>query len=135
MHATLFGFPYLCLSLLMDSVLPTVFLCTPYFLSLVHISVSCGIGHTICLSCINHHSVYKHTFVCMPAISRSCAAEYRGSITSPAGPAMAGPARLVMTFSGSLVLFSDCRDSLRMRRLSLVSHASSPLPCACTHFS
>ena len=32
-------------------------------------------------------------------------------------------------FSGSLVSFSDCRDSLRTRRLCQVSCASLPLPC------
>ena len=42
----------------------------------------------------------------------------------PAGPAKAGP-----LFSGSLDSFSDCRDSLRTRRLGQVSYASPPLPC------
>ena len=48
----------------------------------------------------------------------------RGGVAGPAGQAKAGP-----LFSGSLVSFSGCRDSLRTRRLGEVSHASSPLPC------
>ena len=48
----------------------------------------------------------------------------RGDVSGPAGLAKAGP-----LFRGSLVSFSDCRDSLRTRRLGEVSHASSPLPC------
>ena len=40
------------------------------------------------------------------------------------GPAKAGP-----LFSGLLVSFPDCRDSLRTRRMGQVFHASSPLPC------
>ena len=48
----------------------------------------------------------------------------RGGVAGPAGPAKAGP-----LFSGSLVSFSDCRDSLRTRRLCQVSCASLPLPC------
>ena len=50
--------------------------------------------------------------------------KFRGGVAGPAGPALAGP-----LFSGSLVSFPDCRDSLRTRRLGQVSHASSPLPC------
>ena len=45
----------------------------------------------------------------------------------PMTPAKTGP-----HFSESLVSFSDCRDSLRSRRLCQVSYASSPLaalPC------
>ena len=51
----------------------------------------------------------------------------RGRVAGPAGPAKARP-----HFSGSLVSFSDCRDSLRTRRLCQVSYASLPLaalPC------
>ena len=48
----------------------------------------------------------------------------RGGVAGPAGPALAGP-----LFSGALVSFSDCRDSVRTRRFGQVSHASSPLPC------
>ena len=44
----------------------------------------------------------------------------RGGVAGPAGPAKAGP-----LFSESLVSFSDCRDSLRTRRLGQVSHT----PC------
>ena len=48
----------------------------------------------------------------------------QSGIAGPAGPAKAGP-----LFSKSLVSFSDCRDSLRTKRMGQVSHASSPLPC------
>ena len=48
----------------------------------------------------------------------------RSGVASPAGPTLAGP-----LFSGTLVSFPDCRDSLRTRRLGQVSHTSSPLPC------
>ena len=48
----------------------------------------------------------------------------RGGVAGPAGLALAGP-----LFSGSLVSFVDCRDSLRTRRLGQVCHASWPLPC------
>ena len=48
----------------------------------------------------------------------------RGSVAGPAGPALARP-----LVSGLLVSSSDCRDSLRRRRLGQVSHASSPSPC------
>ena len=49
---------------------------------------------------------------------------HRGGVAGPAGPAKAGP-----LFSGSLDSLSDCRDSLRTRRLGQVSYASPPLPC------
>ena len=49
----------------------------------------------------------------------------RGGVAGPAGPALTGP-----LFSGSLVSFSDCRDSLRLRPLGQVCQANSPLPCA-----
>ena len=65
--------------------------------------------------------IFSFIGICIPHSQ----ANGRDGVASPAGPAKAGP-----LFRGSLFSFSNCRDSLRMRRLGEVSHASSPLPCS-----
>ena len=69
----------------------------------------------ICMhTCTPHVHIYPHThthtYTHTHTHTHIHTHTYTGNVAGPAGPAKTGP-----HFSGSLVSFSDCRDSLRTR--------------------